>query len=143
MLGFFVSQSPNQVVTLDIWRMTGKGNYNQWGDLDPQAAEAPIPALAGRTKESSVEKCVVEPRTTGINSKGDSTDRTTYTKCTVYLSDPRVDVRPGDYFAFEGANGKYEAWTLEGEGGSNNYVSPFTGIVGGREIFLMRVQERK
>lgn len=142
MFNFMSSFDANQgLVDVDIWRQTGAGTYNQWGDIDETAESAPIPTLAGRTKVQTIEKCVYEPRTTGVDAKSTTTDGTSYTKVTLYLSDPTVEIQPGDFFAFDNHNGQYEAWKLEGEGMTNNYVSPFSGVIGGREVFLIRIRE--
>lgn len=145
MIGFFSRSSDPRggVIDLEVWRATNRDTYNQWGDLDPEAPEPPIPALAGREKALTVSNCVFEPRTTGIESKGGHIDGATHSKMTVFLSDPYVELQQDDMFAILGHNGKYEAWKLEGEPTTNNYVSPFTGIIGGREVFLIRIREMK
>lgn len=143
MFGFMSSNSPQNLVNLEIWRQVGTGNYNQWGDIDESAPPAPIPALAGRTHVETIENCVYEPRTTRVNARDAGVDGTTLTAVTVFLSDVTADVREGDFFSFVMSNGKREAWKLDGEAAVNNYVSPFTGIVGGRELFLQRVRGMK
>ena len=141
MFGFFSSQSADHgVIDLQVWRMTGAGTYNQWGDIDPAAEEAPIPALAGRTLVETIEDCVFEPRTTRLNAKDQGVDGTITTAITVFLSSLHADIREGDFFAFDNHNGKVSAWKIDGEVSSNNYVSPFTGTIGGRELFLTRVK---
>lgn len=131
------------LIDLEVWRMSNRNLVSQWGDIDETAPPVPIPALAGREKVMVVKDCVFEPRTTGIDAKGGHIDGSTTSKMTVFLSDPTVDLEQDDMFAIRGHNGKLEAWKLEGEPTTNNYVSPFTGIVGGREVFLIRVREMK
>lgn len=143
MFGFMSSQAPQRIVNLEVWRQVGAGTYNQWGDIDESAEPVPIPALAGRTHVNTVENCVYEPRTTRVNKRDAGVDGTTLTAVTVFLSDLDTDVRTGDYFSFIMRNGKREAWKLDGEVATNDYVSPFTGIVGGRELFLQRVRGLK
>lgn len=143
MFGFMSSQAPQSIVNLEVWRQVGKGNYSQWGDIDESAEPAPIPALAGRTHVETVENCVYEPRTTRVNTRDAGVDGTTVTAVTVFLSNLNADVQPGDFFSFVMPNGKREAWKLDGEAATNDYVSPFTGIVGGRELFLQRVRGMK
>lgn len=143
MFGFFHTQPSGGLINLEVWRQTGEGTYNNWGDIDESAPPPPIPALAGRRKVQVVENCVFEPRTTRINNSDDGVDGSTTTAVTVYLSDPTIDIQLGDFFAFSPHRGKLEAWKLDGEGTINNYVSPFSGVVGGRELFLARVRRLK
>ena len=143
MLGFMSNQSPQHIVSLEIWRQVGSGTYNQWGDIDESATPAPIPALAGRTHVNTIENCVYEPRTTRVNTRDAGVDGTTLTAVTVFLSDLNADVQTGDFFSFIMPNGKREAWKMDGEVATNDYVSPFTGVIGGRELFLQRVRGMK
>lgn len=131
------------LVDLEVWRNTGKTKYDRWGDIDPDLEDVPIPALAGKKKVATFKNCVFEPRTTRINNRDAGVDGTTTTAITVYLQDINADVREGDYFVTSPANGVMEAWKLDGEATTNNYVSPFTGIIGGRELFLTRVKGMK
>lgn len=143
MLGFMSSQAPQRIISLEVWRQVGKKNYNQWGDIDESAEPAPIPTLAGRTHVNTVENCIYEPRTTRVNTRDSGVDGTTLTAVTVFLSDLDVDIRTGDFFSFIMPNGKREAWKMDGEVATNDYVSPFSGVIGGRELFLQRVRGMK
>lgn len=143
MFDFMSRQAPQRLVNLEVWRQTGEGSYNQWGEIDESATPAPIPALAGRTHVNTVENCVFEPRTTRVNTRDAGVDGTTVTAVTVFLSDLDADIRTGDFFSFIMPNGKREAWKVDGEVATNDYVSPFTGTIGGRELFLQRVRGLK
>lgn len=142
MMGFNEQYGASQMVEVEIWRATKKEVYNQWGDYDPDLPDPPIAALYGR---EMVDKAfaVVEPRTTRFEPKSGQTDGVSTTGMTLFFSDLFVDIRPDDMFAFIGHNGRYGAWKLDGEGSENNYVSPFTGMTGGREVFITRVREIK
>lgn len=141
-LPFFGDRNENQgIVEAEIWRAVDRNEgYNQWGDYDDDVPEPPIPTLYGR---EMVDKglAVMEPRVTRIDTRSGQIDGTTVTGITLFFRDWNVDLQPGDMVAFVDHKGVYEAWKLEGEGGTNNYVSPFTGIVGGREVFLVRNRE--
>ena len=143
MLGFMSNQAPQHIVSLEVWRQVGSGTYNQWGDIDESATPAPIPALAGRTHVNTIENCVYEPRTTRVNTRDAGVDGTTLTAVTVFLSELNADIQTGDFFSFIMPNGKREAWKMDGEVATNDYVSPFTGVIGGRELFLQRVRGMK
>lgn len=143
MFGFMSREAPQRIVNLEVWRQVGAGTYNQWGDIDDSATPAPIPALAGRTHVATIENCVYEPRTTRVNARDAGVDGTTLTAVTVFLSDLDADIRIGDFFSFIMPNGKREAWKADGEIAANDYVSPFTGTIGGRELFLQRVRGLK
>lgn len=140
---FFGEQNPNGgVIMAEIWRATGRtaSGRNQWGDYDDSMPEPPIPALYGREKVQEA-MAVMEPRTTQLDKKSGPVDGVSHTAITLFFRDWTVDIRLDDMVAFVDHRGEYGAWEQEGEAGTNNYVSPFTGVIGGREVFLARVRE--
>ena len=142
MSGFMKSVTTG-VIDLEVWRTAGGGAYDRWGDIKDTKNGSSIPALAGREHVKTIENCVFEPRTTRRNNNDAGVDGTTTTAITVFLRDVTEDLKEGDYFVITAHNGRKEAWKLDGESSINNYVSPFTGIVGGRELFLTRVRSVK
>lgn len=138
MSGFFGNVGRNGgLVEAEIWRATNSVGNRQWGGYDPGQENVPIRALSGRTKVASA-MAVMEPRTTRADVSSGQVDGVTITGVTLYFPDFDLDIRSDDMVAFVNHKGVYEAWKVEGEGGTNNYVSPFSGIVGGREVFLTR-----
>lgn len=142
--GFFQHTEPvGGLIDVEIWRQPQGNKYDQWGDLDTSLPEPPIPALVGREKVGTIYGCVFEPRTTGIDIKSGHIDGVFLSRATIFVSDPTQQIGRDDMFVFNNHNGEPEAWKLDGEGETNNYVSPFTGIIGGRELFVMRVSEMR
>ena len=142
MSGFMKSVTTG-VIDLEVWRSAGGGVYDRWGDIKEPENKSNIPALAGKEHVKTIVNCVFEPRTTRLNNTDAGVDGTTTTAITVFLSDVTEDLKEGDYFVITAHNGRREAWKLDGESSINNYVSPFTGIVGGRELFLVSVRSVK
>ena len=142
---FFDDVNPDGgMVEAEVWRAVNRtqSGMNQWGEYDYSGPQAPIPALAGRKMVAS-DWAVMEPRTTRIDNKAGQTDGVSVTAITLFFKDFDLDIRPGDMIAFVDHKGSYEAWKLEGEAATNLYVSPFSGVVGGREVFLIRNREMR
>lgn len=143
----FFHQGTVSRIDLEIWRrVEGQASRvaNAWGDYaEPVSTpEPPIPALYGREKVETVFDCVMEPRTTRVEARPENNERMTFTGVTFFM-DPYVDIRPDDFLVFRNVAGVLEVFKVEGEGGTNNYVSPFSGIVGGKEVFGLRYREAK
>lgn len=143
----FFTQGPNQSgrVDVEVWRRvesTPDRVKSNWGDYEETPAQAPAHALYGRELHHTIYDCVMEPRTTRIETRPEYNERITFTGITIFMS-PYEDIAPDDFLAFIGVDGEYDVYKIEGEGETNNYVSPFSGIVGGREIFAMRYREAK
>jgi hypothetical protein len=145
--GFFQHEAEdNPLVDIQIWRqpVDPQPDYSanwgdSFGDLD-LTKKAPIPALIGRELVDTIYGCVVEPRTTAIDVKSGHIDGYLISRATLFLSDPRAHIGVDDMIAFVGHNGKLEAWKLDGDGEASNYVSPFTGVIGGRELFIQKIK---
>lgn len=140
----FFQEGPVSRIDLEIWRRVG-GQASRvasaWGDY-VETSEPPVPALYGREKVDTVFDCVMEPRTTRVETRPENNERMTFTGVTFFM-DPYVDVRPDDFLVFRNVAGVLEVFKVEGEGGTNNYVSPFTGVVGGKEVFALRYRGAK
>ena len=140
----FFQEGPISRVDLEIWRRA-EGQTSRvasaWGDY-VETSEPPVPALYGREKVETVFDCVMEPRTTRVETRPENNERMTFTGVTFFM-DPYVDVRPDDFLVFRNVAGVLEVFKVEGEGGTNNYVSPFTGVVGGKEVFALRYRGAK
>ena len=140
----FFQEGPVSRIDLEIWRrVEGQASRvaSAWGDY-VETSEPPVPALYGREKVDTVFDCVMEPRTTRVETRAENNERMTFTGVTFFM-DPYVDVRPDDLLVFRNVAGVLEVFKVEGEGGTNNYVSPFTGVVGGKEVFALRYRGAK
>ena len=140
----FFQEGPVSRIDLEIWRrVEGQASRvaSAWGDY-VETSEPPVPALYGREKVDTVFDCVMEPRTTRVETREENNERMTFTGVTFFM-DPYVDVRPDDFLVFRNVAGVLEVFKVEGEGGTNNYVSPFTGVVGGKEVFALRYRGAK
>lgn len=140
----FFQEGPVSRIDLEIWRrVEGQASRvaSAWGDY-VETSEPPAPALYGREKVDTVFDCVMEPRTTRVETRPENNERMTFTGVTFFM-DPYVDVRPDDFLVFRNVAGVLEVFKVEGEGGTNNYVSPFTGVVGGKEVFALRYRGAK
>lgn len=140
----FFQEGPISRIDLEIWRrVEGQASRvaSAWGDY-VETSEPPVPALYGREKVDTVFDCVMEPRTTRVETRPENNERMTFTGVTFFM-DPYVDVRPDDFLVFRNVVGVLEVFKVEGEGGTNNYVSPFTGVVGGKEVFALRYRGAK
>ena len=140
----FFQEGPISRVDLEIWRrVEGQSSRvaSAWGDY-VETSKPPVPALYGREKVDTVFDCVMEPRTTRVETRPENNERMTFTGVTFFM-DPYVDVRPDDFLVFRNVAGVLEVFKVEGEGGTNNYVSPFTGVVGGKEVFALRYRGAK
>lgn len=141
---FHHSDKIDTFVNVEVWRKvsTEGGFEDTWGEAVPSSDPAPVPALYGRELSHVIYGCVMEPRTTRVETRPEYNERMTFTGITFFMN-AYADVKPDDYFAFVNHNGQYEVFKVEGEGDINNYVSPHSGIVGGREVFAMRYREAK
>ncbi|ATW58449.1 hypothetical protein SEA_C3PO_20 [Corynebacterium phage C3PO] len=140
----FFQEGPISRIDLEIWRRAeGQASRvaSAWGDY-VETSEPPVPALYGREKVETVFDCVMEPRTTRVETRPENNERMTFTGVTFFMT-PYVDVRPDDFLVFRNVAGVLEVFKVEGEGGTNNYVSPFTGVVGGKEVFALRYRGAK
>lgn len=140
----FFQEAPVSRIDLEIWRrVEGQASRvaSAWGDY-VETSEPPVPALYGREKVDTVFDCVMEPRTTRVETRPENNERMTFTGVTFFM-DPCVDVRPDDFLVFRNVAGVLEVFKVEGEAGTNNYVSPFTGVVGGKEVFALRYRGAK
>lgn len=140
----FFQEGPISKVDLEIWRrVEGQASRvaSAWGDY-VETSEPPVPALYGREKVDTVFDCVMEPRTTRVETRPENNERMTFTGVTFFM-DPYFEVRPDDFLVFRNVAGVLEVFKVEGEGGTNNYVSPFTGVVGGKEVFALRYRGAK
>lgn len=140
----FFQEGPVSRIDLEIWRrVEGQASRvaSAWGDY-VETSEPPVPALYGREKVGTVFDCVMEPRTTRVETRPENNERMTFTGITFFM-DPYEDVRPDDFLVFRNIAGVLEVFKVEGEGGTNNYVSPFTGVVGGKEVFALRYRGAK
>ncbi|AYQ98320.1 hypothetical protein CRUELLA_20 [Corynebacterium phage Cruella] len=140
----FFQEGPISRIDLEIWRRAeGQASRvaSAWGDY-VETSEPPVPALYGREKVETVFDCVMETRTTRVETRPENNERMTFTGVTFFMT-PYVDVRPDDFLVFRNVAGVLEVFKVEGEGGTNNYVSPFTGVVGGKEVFALRYRGAK
>ncbi|MDD2326428.1 MAG: hypothetical protein PHW63_10625 [Alphaproteobacteria bacterium] len=111
-----------------------------WGDL-PGNTRPNMPALYGYVYSHTITEATVVPRTTEIVSKSPENAKRNYTGKTLYCG-VREDIESDDYIAYEDYAGKMQVFEVEGEG-SNDYVSPYSGMEAGKEIFLGRVRHRQ
>lgn len=127
---------------VEIWRKgPGDGhNADAWGEL-PGNKTPPIPALYGFKYSHTLEEATIVPRTTEIVSKSPEEAKRNYTGKTLYCG-VTEDIESDDYVVYQDHAGKTQILEVEGEG-SNDYVSPYTGFEGGKEIFLGRVRHRR
>lgn len=133
----------NGRVDVEVWRRAGNGGKpNSWGEYEDTPEPPPVPALYGRKKSHTIYGCVMEPRTTREEVKPGYNEITTLTGITLFMG-VNSDISPDDFLAFVSHSGQYEVFKLEGEGSVNNYVSPHTGIIGGREVFATRLRGGK
>lgn len=141
-LVFFTQSDYGNRADIQIWRRGGANATvrNTWGDYDEDVAEPPVPVLYGRVHADTLYDSVYEPRTTRVETRPEYSEQVTTTAITLFTG-VDVDVRPGDFLAFTDPAGNYQVFKVEGEGMTNTYVSPFTGISGGREVFAVRQRE--
>lgn len=122
---------------VEIWRR----KRDQFQDYDQDAfgdKEYVAGALAGSEFHHKIYGAVVAPRTTQDLTTTQAINRGTYDGKTMYC-DPTDDVRTDDLVVFTAYNGSQQVYIVEGEG-HNDYVSPWTSVVGGKEVFLARVE---
>lgn len=139
---FFVHSNINPRTDVEIWRRAGETKRNAWGDYDETLPEPPVPALYGRKYVRTIYGAVLEPRTTRVESKPEYNEKMTFTGITLFVSADE-EVLPDDFLAFTNQVGVYEVFRVEGEAGTNLYVSPHSGIIGGKEVFAARYRGAK
>lgn len=112
---------------------------NTWGDA-PGVEDAPMPVLFDRPYSHTISEAVVAPRVTSDLAKAPHNMPMTTTGKNLYCA-PEEDIRSDDYILYEDYDGKKHSYKVEGEG-SNDFVSPFSRTVGGKEVFLTAVKSR-
>lgn len=109
------------------------GNYE---DIKPNG----IPALYGYHLSHVIHDATVMPRTTANERQALPVAKEAYTGKTLSC-DPTDDIDTDDVIMYENYAGKWEVFKVEGET-TNDFVSPYTGFVGGKEVFLGRFRRR-
>lgn len=116
------------------------GGSDAWGEL-PGNTNPDMPALHGFNFVHTIEEATVVPRTTEIQKSSPETAKTNYTGKILYCAVDE-DIESDDMVVYEDYAGKTQVFEVEGEG-SNDYVSPYTGMEAGKEIFIGRVRHRR
>lgn len=110
-----------------------------WGELDGNV-RPDLPELYGYTFSHTIDEATVTPLSTGIEKSSPENAKRNYTTKAMYCAVDE-DVESDDLVVYEDYAGKVQVYEVEGEG-SNDYVSPYTGIEAGKELFLGRVRHR-
>lgn len=121
--------------SVEIWR---KAAPDPWGDA--VSVKPKVPALYGYEFSHEIDEATIVPRTTEISQKSPENAKRNYTGKTLYCG-IHEDIESDDYVVYEDYAGKTQVFEVEGEG-SNDYMSPYTGFEGGKEIFIGRVRHR-
>lgn len=118
------------------------GGPDTWGNLPMKDGASPkMPVLHGYTFSHTIEEATVVPRTTEIQQSSPENAKRNYTGKTLYCG-VHEDVESDDMVVYVDYAGKNQMFEVEGEG-SNDYVSPYSGIEGGKELFLGRLTGRR
>lgn len=123
--------------TFQIWRKKPDAWGNPGGNKKP-----PIPALYGFTFSHWIEEAAtISPRTTETVKASGEMEKRNYTGMTLYC-DVHEDIQSDDLVVWEDARGRLQVAEVEGEG-YNDYISPYSGMQAGKEVFLGRVVHRR
>lgn len=126
--------------SVEIWRTTTDQMDNM--DESTYGDEIVVPGiLFGKKLSHVIDGCVIAPRTTEIDKSSNFHQEATYTGKTMYC-EIDADIKSNDYVVYEDFNGVTQVFFVEGES-NNDYVSPFTSYMGGKEVFLGRVGLRR
>lgn len=117
-----------------------KGGADTWGDL-PGNRKPDMPSLYGFNFSHTIEEATVVPRTTEIQKASPENAKRNYTGTTMYCG-VQEDIQSDDLVVYQDYAGQRQVFEVEGEG-FNDYVSPYSGMEGGKEIFLGRVRHRR
>lgn len=118
------------------------GGPDPWADGGlPGGANPDMPILHGFEFSHTIDEATVVPRTTEISARSPENAKRNYTGKTLYCG-VNEDIESDDMVVYVDYAGKTQVFEVEGEG-SNDFVSPYTGYEGGKEIFLGRVRHRR
>lgn len=121
-----------------IYRKANQGDT--WGELSGND-RPDLPELYGYNWSHTIEEATVTPHTTSIEKSSPEQAKRNYTGKVMYCAVDE-DVESDDLVVYEDYSGKVLVFEVEGEG-HNDYVSPYTGIEAGKELFLGRVRHRR
>lgn len=104
------------------------------------AERSSIPVLHGRVL-SHVFEAIVAPRQTFDVEKSPQYLNLNSTAKTLYC-DADTDLKSSDYITYLDSQGKPQVFEIEGEA-TNEYISPFSGTMAGREVFIKRIVRKR
>lgn len=125
--------------TVEIWRKK-RDQFNNIAKSN-LLNNKNIGVLYGMAFSHEIHGVVIAPRTTEVVVAARHNNAATYTGKTLYCS-PEDDISSDDYVVYKDYSGKLQVYYVEGEG-NNDFVSPWSGFVGGKEVFLGRVESRR
>lgn len=133
-MGFYTSAAGQRVF---VYRKPRQASHT----LPKNPPRHRIPVLYGYELVEEIQGGVIAPRTTSFIPGVPGDQPQSMLGKTLYC-ETDTQVYSGDLIVHEDSNGRPQVYTVEGEG-ENSYISPYSSIHGGREIFIQRVRYRQ
>lgn len=115
-----------------------KPRRDNWGNELINEDSSKYPLVYGRVYSHTILNGTIGPRVDERYEKAPFPRKITYTGSTLYC-DPDEDVTSGDLLVVKDESGRRKIFQVEGEGEAD-FISPFSGYLGGKEVYIGRYQ---